>query len=566
MRLLQKIADTQQIMLLRDDCIRVQESKAEKAIRGYESGEEKSNATTKTVGVQMGGTNCVPNSKYVNSTLRDNNNAAHKREASERGTVQSMEQTTTIPSPLTPPNGRPTPFSADLRGEAVEETGSCKCDERQVLAISRCGSGNGFGTAGIPPRPDVASTAKRCPPGDKPGHRNSSQVHQLGSCNRTCAGYQVRGGEGIDTVMQDLDNVQRHEDAATDVSFKENGSSGSDCRWDRNPTMSKIIGMLHGSADDEEVIRRHNELMQTLDQELDEARATLFKPIIEDTPAAIAPTPPLLAFLPAVIHAAYGDANEGLHSNSRQYSNSNRSNDITVHGEVQDESSSYRATSVGAPPFNSPGPKMTSQTKRVGSCDDHEGSNMANCGKPQETGHSSDSSSYSSDSTWSNTSEFSRNHYDIKLSKINLNRAHSPECKRNEIITDKVKNSLHIEGCDTVDATTIKNNNECIPNESQCTTSIKDKSSFYSYEIDGLVVKRSENGRLLSFNDINRYITFEEKGGQVREEDEYPTNQIPAHPSDGKKEITMNASRMKVNAPPLSKTSLLFIHMKLMVL
>ena len=90
MRLLQKIADTQQIMLLRDDCIRVQESKVEKAIRGYESGEEKSNATTKTVGVQMGGTNCVPNSKYVNSTLRDNNNAAHKREASERGTVQSM--------------------------------------------------------------------------------------------------------------------------------------------------------------------------------------------------------------------------------------------------------------------------------------------------------------------------------------------------------------------------------------------------------------------------------------------------------------------------------------------
>ena len=53
--------------------------------------------------------------------------------------------------------------------------------------------------------------------------------------------------------------------------------------------------------------------MQTLYWELDDERAALLNPIMDDTPEAIAPTHPLLAFLPDVIHTDYLDVNGVLH-------------------------------------------------------------------------------------------------------------------------------------------------------------------------------------------------------------------------------------------------------------
>ena len=72
--------------------------------------------------------------------------------------------------------------------------------------------------------------------------------------------------------------------------------------------------------------------MQTLYWELDDERATLLNPIMDDTPEAIAPTHPLLAFLPDVIHTDYLDVNGVLHWNPRHYNKCNILNNITLGG------------------------------------------------------------------------------------------------------------------------------------------------------------------------------------------------------------------------------------------
>ena len=57
------------------------------------------------------------------------------------------------------------------------------------------------------------------------------------------------------------------------------------------------------------MIHRHNKLIQTLDQDLDESLTKLLKPIIEGKAAAIVPNLPLLDFLLAFIHSDDENAN-----------------------------------------------------------------------------------------------------------------------------------------------------------------------------------------------------------------------------------------------------------------
>ena len=135
----------------------------------------------------------------------------------------------------------------------------------QVLITYQCGSGSDFVTEIILSHPDVSSTTQRPPQGYKSGIRKHPQVHQSVICNRLHSGYQLRGGEVINTGMQDLCNIQQNEDAATDVRFKENRSNSGNCIWDRNHTSRKTLGMLNASGIVEEVIYRNNETKEIMD-------------------------------------------------------------------------------------------------------------------------------------------------------------------------------------------------------------------------------------------------------------------------------------------------------------
>ena len=81
----------------------------------------------------------------------------------------------------------------------------------------------------------------------------------------------MRGVEGIYTGMKDIDDIKCHEDIATYEIFKENGTSVSNLIWDRKPTIKKMIGMLHEFGKNKEVTLRYNEIIQTLDQNIDKA-------------------------------------------------------------------------------------------------------------------------------------------------------------------------------------------------------------------------------------------------------------------------------------------------------